>query len=49
VVFEKYETFDGAKVPVKMTVTRDGRKFVEAELSDLKTLEKLDDGLFAKP
>jgi outer membrane lipoprotein-sorting protein len=33
----------------KITVKRDGKLFMEAEISDLKTDEKFDDSLFGKP
>jgi hypothetical protein len=32
-----------------MTINRDGKKFVEAESSNVKLVEKLDDNVFSKP
>jgi hypothetical protein len=40
---------DGIKVFRKIVVKRDGKLFVEAEISDFKPAEKLDSKLFAKP
>jgi hypothetical protein len=44
-----YKEIEGVKRPHKMEITRDGEKFVEAEISDYKVLEKLDDSTFEKP
>jgi outer membrane lipoprotein-sorting protein len=48
-VYSAHKDVDGIKVPMKITLTRDGNKFVEAEISDVKLAEKLDDKTFAKP
>jgi hypothetical protein len=48
-VFGDYKDIDGVKVPHKITIAKDGKPFVEAELSDYKFEDKLDDSLFAKP
>jgi len=37
------------KQPMKLNVKRDGKRYIDAELSDLKMVEKLDDETFAKP
>jgi outer membrane lipoprotein-sorting protein len=47
--FGDYKEIDGLKHFTKITFTRDGKKFMEAELSDIKPQEKLEDNLFAKP
>jgi hypothetical protein len=44
-----YKDFDGAKMPTKMVVKRDGKLYVEAEVQDLKPAGKLDKSTFAKP
>lgn len=43
--------YDGkdVKLALKITVKRDGKLYLEAELSDIKLEEKLDDSVFAKP
>lgn len=47
--FENYKEFSGLKFPTKMDIKRDGDKFVEADIEDVKFQEKLDPGVFAKP
>lgn len=44
-----YRDVDGLKVPKKIAVKRDDKIYVEAENSDVKLAEKLDDKVFAKP
>lgn len=39
----------GLKQPKKITVNRDGKLFVEAEVSDLRVDEKFDESVFGKP
>jgi hypothetical protein len=34
---------------MKLTIKRDGEKFVESEVSDYEEKEKIDDSEFAKP
>jgi hypothetical protein len=45
----EFKEFSGIKVPTKVEMKRDGNKFVEAEIEDVKPKEKLDPGVFAKP
>jgi outer membrane lipoprotein-sorting protein len=47
--YENYKPFDGLKVPTKIDMKRDGTKFVEAEVEEVKPAEKLDANVFAKP
>jgi hypothetical protein len=47
-LFSEYNE-NGLRQPKKMTVKRDGKIYMEAELSELKTDEKFDDSTFAKP
>jgi hypothetical protein len=49
VLYDGHEETDGLRSPTKITVIRDGKKFVEATIKDLKSSEKLDDEVFAKP
>jgi hypothetical protein len=44
-----YQEVDGLKVPKKVMVNREGKKFLEAEVVEMKFVDKLDDGEFAKP
>ena len=47
--FENYKDFDGLKIPTKIDMKRDGEKFVEAEITELKPGSKLEASVFAKP
>jgi hypothetical protein len=49
VIYSEYKEVEGIPSPTKLLINRDGKKFVEAEISDLKLLEKLDDSVFGKP
>ena len=44
-----YKSFNGVKQATKVLVKHGDKKFIEAELIDIKLLEKLDDKTFAKP
>lgn len=44
-----YKLVNGLQTPHKIVVHRDGKKFMEAEISEVKIVEKLDDSEFAKP
>ncbi len=44
-----HKDVNGVKVPMKMLMMRDGKKFVESETTEIQVLEKLDDGVFGKP
>lgn len=47
--FSDYKESNGDKHPTKVVIKRDGQLYVEAENSDYKFAEKLDDSLFTKP
>jgi hypothetical protein len=47
--FDDYKDVDGIPEPHKMTIKRDGKKFVEAEMTEIKIVDKLEDKLFEKP
>jgi hypothetical protein len=49
VFYSNYGDVDGVKFPMKILITRDGKPYVEAENSDVKAVDKLDEKLFAKP
>jgi hypothetical protein len=49
VVFSKHKEIDGVKVPMKVDIKRDGKRYVEAENTEVKFADKLDDSVFAKP
>lgn len=48
-LYGDYRAVDDVKHPMKVTIKRDGKPFVEVEWTDFKAQEKLDDGTFAKP
>jgi hypothetical protein len=49
IIFADYKEKDGHKVFGKLTIKRDGKLFLEEELSGQKFLDKLDPKLFEKP
>jgi len=48
-LFGNYTDIQGAKIPMKLTINRDGKKYVDAENTDLKPVDKPDEKLFTKP
>ena len=48
-IVEEYQEVDGAKVAKKVLVNRDGKKFMELEVLEVKHPEKIEDSEFAKP
>jgi outer membrane lipoprotein-sorting protein len=47
--YSDYKKVEGMQVPFKVKVNRDGKLLVEAETTEFKPAEKLDDGQFGKP
>src|SRR5262249_2353439 len=47
--YGNYKDIDGTKVPTRLILLREGKKYVEAEVQDHKAVGKLDDKVFAKP
>jgi outer membrane lipoprotein-sorting protein len=48
-IFGDYKDFEGRKRPTKVTMNREGKKFIEMEITDVKIVDKLDDSTFSKP
>jgi hypothetical protein len=48
-LFGDYKEMDGMRRASKVTIKRDGKLYVEAEVFDFRQAEKLDDSVFAKP
>jgi hypothetical protein len=48
-LYAGYKETDGIKTAHKVTVLRDGKKYVTGEATEIKAQEKLDDSTFAKP
>jgi hypothetical protein len=44
-----YKEIEGVKVAMKFLILRDGEKFVEGEVTELKPVGKLDDSVFGEP
>ena len=44
-----YQEIDGLKVPKKAKVTRDGKKYLELEITEYKRVDKIDASEFARP
>jgi ABC-type Na+ transport system ATPase subunit NatA len=48
-VMSDFKEIEGRKLPTKVVISRDGKKFVDGETSDQKYSDKLEDSVFAKP
>ncbi|HEV3235713.1 MAG TPA: hypothetical protein VGZ25_01915 [Gemmataceae bacterium] len=48
-IITEYQDVDGHKVAKKVLINRDGKKFMEAEVVEVKFVDKLDDSHFGKP
>jgi hypothetical protein len=48
-IITEYQEVDGRKVAKKVEVLRDGKAFLEAEIMEVKILEKVDDSEFVQP
>jgi hypothetical protein len=48
-IIQEYQEVDGMQVPKKVLVNRDGKKFMELEVLEIKHPDKVDDSEFAKP
>jgi hypothetical protein len=48
ILLSEYKDFDGINHPTKMVLQREGKVFLESEVSDIKP-QDLDDGVFDKP
>jgi hypothetical protein len=48
-IIQEYQTVDGIPAAKKAVVNRDGKKFMELEVQEVKHLDSLDDSTFAKP
>ena len=48
-LYSDYKEVGGVKRPMKLVINHDGKKYVEAELSDYEAKEKIDASQFDKP
>jgi hypothetical protein len=44
-----YKDVDGLKKPMKVTVFKDGKKYMQAEVVEIRYLDRLDDRVFSQP
>ncbi|MBY0523158.1 MAG: hypothetical protein K2R98_07150 [Gemmataceae bacterium] len=49
VIFSDYKEVDGLKIAMKFNSKRDGKPYADAEMTEAKPQEKLDEKLFEKP
>jgi hypothetical protein len=47
--YSNYKDFGGIKRATKVESKRDGEKFIDAEITDFKVLDKVDPKTFAEP
>lgn len=47
-IMSGYKNVEGMPMPTKILINRDGKKYLEMELEDIKLFEKLDDSEFKK-
>jgi hypothetical protein len=48
-LYQKYKAVNGMQEPTRIVIRRDGKLFVDAEMSDIHVHESLDPGTFARP
>jgi hypothetical protein len=48
-IIHDYQEKNGLKVAKRVEILRDGKAFLDIEITDVQPLEKLDDSVFAKP
>jgi hypothetical protein len=49
VLYSNYRDVDGLKTAHKLTIKRDGKKYVESEIQEIRYLEEADPSWFTKP
>lgn len=47
--YSDYKLSDGIQRPSKVAIQKDGKPYIEMEISDFKALEKLDEKIFVQP
>jgi hypothetical protein len=48
-LYKDYKEVEGAKLPFRMIWNKDGKKFAEREVGEIKGAERFDDSVFAEP
>ena len=49
IIFKDYKDFQGVPHPTRILIDRDGKRYVDSEVTDLHLQEHLDESLFARP
>jgi hypothetical protein len=47
--YSEYKEFQGTRHPTRVSIERDGKKYVDAQMTEIQLLEKLDDSMFDRP
>src|SRR5262249_26691472 len=47
--FRDYKDMDGRKMPTRVEVRRDGNRFAEVEIVEIRLVDSFDDSLFTRP
>jgi hypothetical protein len=48
-IYSDYKEVSGVQVPMKVVINRDGKKYLDGEVTEVELKEKLDHSLFGKP
>jgi hypothetical protein len=48
-LYSDYKEVNGVQRPMNLVINRDGKKYVETEVTEVAPQEKLDDSMFVKP
>ncbi len=47
--YSRFKEANGTKFPTKVDIKRDGKQYVDVEMSEVRPLENIDDSLFGQP
>jgi outer membrane lipoprotein-sorting protein len=48
-IYGDHKEVNGLQVPMKLVINRDGKKYIDTEVTEIEPKEKLDDSVFGKP
>src|SRR5262249_21770538 len=48
-ILSDYKETNGVLQPMELVINRDGKKYVDGEITEFEPKEKIDDAVFAKP
>jgi hypothetical protein len=48
-ILSDYKEHEGFQSPRMLVINREGKKFLEREVTDFRIVDKIDDSVFAKP